>query len=51
MSKVGKHDQSPLPLRNDNMSLPNYWDMVEKKLMHLKKRFQKDLKFYGDQFP
>ena len=47
-SKVGKHHQLPLPLRNDNMSLPNNQSMVEKRLMHLKKWFQKDCKFYED---
>ena len=48
ISKVGKHHQLPLPLRNDNASLPNNRNMVEKRLMHLKRRFQKDLKFYED---
>ena len=37
-AKVGKHHQLPLPLRNNNMSLPNNQNMVEKRLMHLKKR-------------
>ena len=36
ISKVGKHHQLPLPLRNDNMSLPNSGSMVEKTLTHLK---------------
>ena len=48
ISKVGNHHQLPLPLRNDNMSLAKNWSMVEKRLMHLKKRFQKDCKFYED---
>ena len=48
ISKVGKHHQLPLPLRNNNMSLPNNRKMVEKRLTHLKKRFQKDCKFYED---
>ena len=30
------------------MSLPNNWNMVENRLMHLKRRFQKDFKFYED---
>ena len=38
IAKVGKHHQLPLPLRNNNMSLPNNQNMVEKRLMHLKKR-------------
>ena len=38
ISKVGKHHQLPLPLRNNNMSLPNNQNMVEKRLMHLEKR-------------
>ena len=37
ISKVGKHHQLALPLRNINMSLPNNWNMVEKRLMHLKR--------------
>ena len=45
-SKVGKHHQLPLLLRNDNMSLPNNRSMVEKRLMHLKRRFHKDFGFY-----
>ena len=48
ISKVGKHHQLPLPLRNNNMSLPNNRDLVEKTLMHLKKWFEKDCKFYED---
>ena len=47
ISKVGKHHQLPLLLRN-NMNLPNNWNMVEKRLMHLKRQFQKDFKFYED---
>ena len=46
--KVGKHYLLPLPLRNDNMSLPNNWNMVEKRLIHLKRRFYKDFKLYED---
>ena len=46
--KVGKHHQLPLPLRSNNMSLPNNGNMVEKRLMHLKRQFQKDFKFYED---
>ena len=46
--KVGKYNKLPLPLRNNNMSLPNNRNMLEKRLMHLKNRFQKDCKFYED---
>ena len=35
-SKVEKHHQLPLSLRNGNMSLPNNRNMVGKRLMHLK---------------
>ena len=45
-SKVGKHQQWPLPLRNKNMSLPNNQNMAEKRLMHLKRQFQRDFEFY-----
>ena len=48
MSKIGKHHQLPLPLRNDNMSLPNNQNMIKKRLMHLKRWFQKDFKFHED---
>ena len=41
ISKVGKHHQL-------NMSLPNNQNMVEKRLMHLKRRFQKDFKSCED---
>ena len=44
--KVGMHHLLPLLLRNDKMSLPNNPNMVEKRLMDPKRRFQKDLKFY-----
>ena len=46
--KVGKYNKLPLPLRNNNMSVPNNRNMLEKRLMHLKNRFQKDCKFYED---
>ena len=48
ISKVGKHHQLPLPLRNKRMSLPNNWNIVEKRFMYLKRRLLKDFKFYGD---
>ena len=48
ISKIGKHHQLPLPLRNDNMSLSNNQNMIEKRLMHLKRWFQKDFKFHED---
>ena len=46
--KVGKHHQLPLPLKNKNVSLPNNQNMVEKKLMLLKRWFHRDLEFYED---
>ena len=30
------------------MNLPNNQNMVEKRLMHLKRQFQRDFKFYED---
>ena len=48
ISKVGKHHQLPLPLRNNKMSILKNRNLVEKRLIHLKRRFQKDLKFYED---
>ena len=48
ISKVEKHHRLPLPLRNNNIGLPKNRNMVEKRLMHLKRRFQKYLKFYED---
>ena len=38
ISKVGKHHQLPLPLRNKRMSLPNNWNIAEKRFMYLKRR-------------
>ena len=38
IAKVGEHHQLSLPLRNNNMSLPNNQNMVEKRLVHLKKQ-------------
>ena len=46
--KVGNHNQFPLPLRKKNMSLSINDNMVEKKLMHLKRQLQKDFKLYED---
>ena len=43
ISKAGKHHQLTLPLKNENMNLLNNRNMVEKRLMHLKRRFQKKL--------
>ena len=42
ISKAGKHHELPLPLRNANTNLPNNRNMVEKRLMHLKRWFQRD---------
>ena len=46
--KMGNHDQIPLPLRDEKMSLPKNRSATEKRLMYLKKRFQRDPKFHGD---
>ena len=46
--KVGKHHQLPLPLKNKNLSLSNNQNMVEKRLMLLKRWFQRDLEFCED---
>ena len=40
--KVGNHYQTPLPLRNPVMKLPNNRKMVERRSHYLKKRFEKD---------
>ena len=45
---VVDHHQLPLPLRHNNLSLPNNWNMVEKRLIYLKRWFLKDTKFYED---
>ena len=44
--KVGNHYQTPLPLRNPVMKMPNNRKMAEKRAQYLKKRFQKDSKYF-----
>ena len=48
ISQVGNHQQLPLPLRNNNMSLSHNQNMVEMRLMNLKRLFQKGFKFFED---
>ena len=48
ISKVRKHHQLLLPLRNENMSLRNNKNIVIKRLMHLKRPLQRDFDFYED---
>ena len=48
ISKVGKYHQLPLPLRSKSMNLPNNWNMVEKRLIHQKRRFLRGFEFYED---
>ena len=47
-SKVGKHDQAPVPLENEEMSLPNNRKMMEQRLFNLTKRFQRNYWFKED---
>ena len=44
--KVGNHYQTPLPLRNPVMKMPNNRKMAEKRAQYLKKRFEKDSKYF-----
>ena len=44
--KVGNHYQTPLPLRNPVMKMPNNRKMAEKRAQYLKKRFGKDSKYF-----
>ena len=44
--KVGNHYQTPLPLRNPAMMLPNNRRMVEKRAQYLKRRFERDPKYF-----
>ena len=48
ISKVGTHQQLSLPLRNNNMNLSHNQNMVEMRLMNLKRLFQKGFKFFED---
>ena len=44
--KVGNHFQTPLPLRNSITKLPNNRKTVERRVQYLKKRLEKDSKFF-----
>ena len=44
--KVSNHYQSPLPLQNPPMILPNNQKMVEERAQYLKQRFERDPKYY-----
>ena len=44
--RVGNHHQTPLPLRNPAMMLPNNRRMVEKRAQHLKRHFERDPKYF-----
>ena len=43
--KVGNHYQTPLSLRNPAM-LPNNWKMVEMRAQYLKRRFERNPKYF-----
>ena len=45
--KVGKHYETPLPLRNPEMTLPNNRVMAEKRAHYLKRKFQKDELYFS----
>ena len=44
--KVDNHYQRPLPLRNPAMMLPSNRRIVEKRAQHLKRRFERDPKYF-----
>ena len=44
--KVGNHYQTPLPLKNPDVKLPNNRKVAEKRLLDLKKRLMKDDRFH-----
>ena len=44
--KVGNHCRTPFPLRNSVMKLSNNRKMVERRAQYLKKRLEKDSKFF-----
>ena len=45
--KVGNHCQTPLPLRNPVMKLPNNRKMLERRAQYLKKRSEKNSKVFS----
>ena len=44
--KVRNHYQTPLPLRNLAMMLPNNRRVVERRAHYLKRRFERDPKYF-----
>ena len=44
--KVGNHYQTPLPLKNPDVKLPNNRKVAERRLLYLKKRLMKDDRFH-----
>ena len=44
--KVGNHYQTPLPLKNSYVKLPNNRKVAERRLLYLKKRLMKDERFH-----
>ena len=45
--KVENHYETPLPLRNSEMTLPNNRVMAEKRAHYLKRKFQKDEQYFS----
>ena len=43
--KVGNHYQTPLPLKNPDVKLPNNRKVAERRLLYLKKQLMKDDRF------
>ena len=44
--KVGNHYETPLPLKNPDVKLPNNRKVAERRLLYLKKRLMKDDRFH-----
>ena len=44
--KAGNHYQTPLPLKNPDVKLPNNRKVAERRLLYLKKRLMKDDRFH-----
>ena len=44
--KVGNHYQTPLPLKNPDVKLPNNRKVAERRLSYLEKRLMKDDRFH-----
>ena len=45
--KVGNHYETPLPVRNPEMMLPNNRVIAEKRAHYLKKKFEKDEQYFS----